>query len=841
VSLTVNDQCSQKTVTTSIQASCPSLPTAAMTITPTSPNFGIEWDSFASTYKGGFPPVTLDASGSIPATGSTGVTPLTYAFSTTGQPTGSMVGEPSPRGATPTAGVSIDIPGSYTFQLSVANAACQSLQQPTVSFSANCMTIGLSMKNRQGAVVSPPGQVSFISLWEGAGFGHVQLDATTTSYRSATASNLEGNYNSLRYTWTVLESPAGSIYEASGETTPVYEPSQTGWDYETRTNSVVETGNQTTTTTVYTKTRKMTTTVTTTTLFNHHYNKPITGFRPDKPGAYTISLKVNDGCRDSSMTATINAACNVFSVPKPEIRMADGAGFAGTLILSGNSYKRVVMDARSVAPGQSCDTLTYQWTITSAPATSKAKLTNPNGNVVSIVPDKDGVYTVNFTVTDGCFTPEPQQITLNVACPGDGISMSPPRIAVMDPRRTQLSSGSEEIRFTNATALGNDRFGGAYFQLSGQSSTNCTVRERRWYYSGRSNCDCYVPAAAPPVTPAPTAAGCKQCKKCHWSVKTFPCEWRQWKTSQYPDGCDGEGCRLPIATGTIPEQCQARFKCRAAGVYMLELEVDDCCSKKREEVPVTCKCAQELQVTLLDAQVNLKRCRVGGDRQFEDMSIYGSYLLTPSGRGAAPVDGACPTTAAPTMAPTAPIASGQCCPAAAPCTACTTCPQCNACSIVIQGGGGGTAVTPPTVPAPVPGTPPGAPGAFVPGAPDAPVPGSAPVPGIVPGPVPGAVPPPGVPAPDRVVPAPGVIPAPEVVPSPGAVDTAFVSTDDEEEVSTALLLGVIIPISIIMVGSIIGNIILFGRFRAAASAAAGADAGIQLSTSPTSVVVGRSV
>jgi hypothetical protein len=103
------------------------------------------------------------------------------------------------------------------------------------------------------------------------------------------------------------------------------------------------------------------------------------------------------------------------------------------------------------------------------------------------------------------------------------------------------------------------------------------------------------------------------------------------------------------------------------------------------------------------------------------------------------------------------------------------------------------------------------------------------------------VPPPGVPAPDRVVPAPGVIPAPEVVPSPGAVDTAFVSTDDEEEVSTALLLGVIIPISIIMVGSIIGNIILFGRFRAAASAAAGADAGIQLSTSPTSVVVGRSV
>lgn len=322
-------------------------------------------------------------------------------------------------------------------------------------------------------------------------------------------------------------------------------------------------------------------------------------------------------------------------------------------------------------------------------------------------------------------------------------------------------------------------------------------------------------------------------------MKSFPCEWRKWNAQQYPVGCDAEGCELAPATGTVPDQCQARFKCRASGLYMLELTVQDGCSSKSETVPVTCKCAQELQLNLIDAQVNLKRCRTGGARAFEDMSISASYGLTAAPRSQV-VSGACPTTPAPTMSPTAPATSGQCCPAAAPCTACTQCPQCNACSIVIQGGGGGAPVSPPVAPAPVPGTPTG----LTPDAPTTPSTGSVPAP-VSPGvlaPVPGNVPVPGALTPDRATPALG----PQVTPGTPVQDpsgASFTSTgaEEDEEVSTALLLGVIIPISVIMVGSIVANIMLFGKFKAAQAAAAGGDSGIQLSTSPTSVVVGRSV
>jgi hypothetical protein len=83
---------------------------------------------------------------------------------------------------------------------------------------------------------------------------------------------------------------------------------------------------------------------------------------------------------------------------------------------------------------------------------------------------------------------------------------------------------------------------------------------------------------------------------------------------------------------------------------------------------------------------------------------------------------------------------------------------------------------------------------------------------------------------------PGSVPA-ETPGSPA--NNVFVSTDSEEEVSSSLLLGVIIPISLVMVGSVIGNVILFNKLRAVASPAGSADAAV--SSSPTAVVVGRSV
>jgi len=860
VSLRVDDRCSMVNVQRTIVADCPSFPTASLALKNIATN-AVEWDSYLYPYQGGFPRITLDAAASNPATGAGPRDALQYAFSKITQPANSKNGAAAQISATTnSAGFTPDVKGQYVYSLTVNNGPCVSDVKPTVTLTANCMSLNLNILNGQGQVVSAPAAVSFTSSWTGVGFSQVDIDATGLEYIKTDGGRGNGNFNALKYTWTVGASPTGSVWEASVESGIQFLPSETGWAYKASTSTTADTGNGTVTITPYTRTRRQIKTITQTTLFNHHYNKPLTAFRPDKPGDYSITLRAEDGCTDATMTATISASCNPYTVPAVDVKMANGAPFSGVLRLTGNSYQRVVMDARTTAPGQPCDTLSYEWTITSKPEGSTADLANGYGNIASIVPDKPGMYSVTFVVSDGCSAPKSSVISLTVECPGNDIVMENPVVT-----SSQSGVATDEIRFLDGSKTGNAQFGNSFFTLSGSSTTNCTVQSRRWVYVGRSCAQSYTPSSAPP-TFAPIPADCPLEKTCQWKVLKFPCNYQSNQFFTNPLGCSGEGCNLETSAS-----CGATFRCRSAGTYTLQLTMSDGCSTTSDTVPVVCKCANQISADVMSPQVVvLKTCDgASKTRMFPTMDILGSYTQIPQRAGAAlPACPAAPAPAAATAAPVAPVATGQCCPAPAACPACTQCPQCAQCPFV--------PVAPAPAPMPVPGAAPGAvPAAPVPGAapaPFVPVPGA--IPGLAPAPVPGSVPAPAevpaetpgsaptVPAPipgtapTVPAPVPGSVPsAPRPTPGstpvaptvPGSVpaetpgsNNVFVSTDSEEEVSSSLLLGVIIPISLVMVGSVIGNVILFNKLRAVASpAAGGGDAAV--SSSPTAVVVGRSV
>jgi len=875
VNLQVDDKCSVNNLQRTVVADCPSFPTAALALKNIDTN-AVEWDSYLYPYQGGFPRVTLDASASTPATGAGPRDALQYVFSKISQPANSKNGPAAQISATTnSATFTPDVNGQYVYSLTVNNGPCRGDVKPTVTLTANCMTLNLNILNGQGQAVSAPAAVSFTSSWTGVGFSQVDIDGTGLEYIKTAGGRGDGNFNALAYTWTVGASPNGSYWEASVASGIQFLPSETTWAYKASTSTVADSGNGTVTITPYTKTRRQIKTVTTTTLFNHHYNKPLTAFRPDKPGDYSITLRAADGCTVATMTATISASCNPYTAPTVDVKMANGAPFSGVLRLDGHSYQRVVLDARTASPGQPCDTLSYEWTLTSKPDGSTADLANSYGNIASIVPDKPGMYSVSFVVSDGCSDPKSSVVSLTVECPGNDIVMDNPVVT-----SSQSGAATDEIRFLDGSKSGNAQFGNAFFTLSGSSTTDCTVKSRRWVYVGRSCAQSYTPSSAPP-TFAPIPTDCPLQKTCQWSVLKFPCNYQANQFFTNPLGCSGEGCNLETSAS-----CGATFRCRSAGTYTLQLTMSDGCSTTSDTVPVVCKCANQISADVMAPQVVvLKTCDgASKTRMFPVMDILGSYTQVPQRAGAALP--ACPTAPPPsaaTAAPVAPVATGQCCPAPAACPACTQCPQCAQCPYVAPAPGQA-----PSPLLPVPGAAPGAvPAAPVPGAapaPFVPVPGAVPgvVPGVVPGespaeapaPVPGSLPAPAVvpgttpgSAPTVPAPVPGSVPgAPRptpgstpVAPTPGSTPVAptvpgsvpavtpgspannvFVSTDSEEEVSSSLLLGVIIPISLVMVGSVIGNVILFNKLRAVASpAAGGADAAV--SSSPTAVVVGRSV
>lgn len=128
-------------------------------------------------------------------------------------------------------------------------------------------------------------------------------------------------------------------------------------------------------------------------------------FTPDVDGAYIISLVVNDGIEDSAFdNVTITAGTSAENPP-----VADAGNNAN--VVTGLS---VTLDGGSSYDPDG-DSLTYLWTLASAPAGSVSALSAATSVKPSFTPDVDGVYVINLVVNDGQFDSDVDNVRVTAA------------------------------------------------------------------------------------------------------------------------------------------------------------------------------------------------------------------------------------------------------------------------------------------------------------------------------------------------------------------------------------------------------------------------------------------
>jgi hypothetical protein len=138
-------------------------------------------------------------------------------------------------------------------------------------------------------------------------------------------------------------------------------------------------------------------------------------FVVDKPGTYVVQLLVNDGSVSSAPdTVTIST---INSKPVANAGADQEAHVGATVQLDGSGS--------TDADG---DTLTYQWSLASAPAGSSATLTNATTVQATFVPDVAATYVAQLIVNDGTVNSEPDTATVIVTV----VDTTPPPPADLD-------------------------------------------------------------------------------------------------------------------------------------------------------------------------------------------------------------------------------------------------------------------------------------------------------------------------------------------------------------------------------------------------------------------------
>lgn len=382
----------------------------------------------------------------------------------------------------------------------------------------------------------------------------------------------------------------------------------------------------------------------------------------------------------------------------------------------------------------------------------------------------------------------------------------------------------------------------AYFELKGDPKPaypqNCKVLKRQWILYDRQCAKSFTKTV--PVVPGKTQAKCAGFS-CTWRVKKFPCGWETtaYAANSWVENCNGENCELnPLKAGTTNAErnyatCIAPFRCRRPGTYTLELKVDDACSVKTTETVVVCRCASEVIIDGMKDVDVMKTCDdtnpKSTERVFKELRLT-AEIKTKTGRdvraGLTDYYTECPK---PAPAPAAP--AGTCCPAVVPCQACATCATCTACpgGSNLPGQGAQSGANPdqhdtPVVPGAILGAMPlstaGNGNTIVDSQPVAPVAENLDtyaVPGALlgMGAVPGAV----VPGSNGGVPGMSATASRNGDDFPYAEEilqkrSSLMSEDEQEtDVSSSMLLGVVIPISSIIVGSLIGNVLMLKKLR----------------------------
>jgi hypothetical protein len=138
-------------------------------------------------------------------------------------------------------------------------------------------------------------------------------------------------------------------------------------------------------------------------LINDESARPI--FTPDKAGDYTFTLVVNDGEKSSDPAiVTVSVSNNKNQPPQAKVKTAQTGGMVGeTISLDGSD-----------SSDEDGDTLTYDWTFKSKPASSRTKIEEPEASVTEFIPDKKGMYVVQLMVNDGKTDSSPSTVEFEI-------------------------------------------------------------------------------------------------------------------------------------------------------------------------------------------------------------------------------------------------------------------------------------------------------------------------------------------------------------------------------------------------------------------------------------------
>ena len=259
--------------------------------------------------------ITLNGSASSDANGD----PLTYSWSLTTRPAGSLAVLTNPTSVSPT--FTVDRDGSYVVQLFVNDGTVNSLPDTVTITSNNVAPVANAGPDQGGKL---PGAL-------------ITLNGSASS---------DANGDPLTYSWSLTTKPAGSPAVLANPT------------------SVSPT------------------------------------FTVDRAGDYVVQLIVNDGTVSSAPDSVIISTSNV--APVANAGPDQGGKLPGALITLNGS-------ASSDANG---DPLTYSWSLTTRPAGSLAVLTNPTSVSPTFTVDRDGSYVVQLFVNDGTVNSLPDTVTI---------------------------------------------------------------------------------------------------------------------------------------------------------------------------------------------------------------------------------------------------------------------------------------------------------------------------------------------------------------------------------------------------------------------------------------------
>ncbi|WP_102798712.1 PKD domain-containing protein [Bowmanella denitrificans] len=121
---------------------------------------------------------------------------------------------------------------------------------------------------------------------------------------------------------------------------------------------------------------------------------------------FVFRLTVTD---DDGATATDDIRVTVQDIPPPNQAPVAQAGTDTTIALG----QAVTLDGTASSDPDN-DSLTYAWTIESAPAGSAATITNANAATASITPDVLGSYAIGLVVNDGTIDSPMDVLTITV-------------------------------------------------------------------------------------------------------------------------------------------------------------------------------------------------------------------------------------------------------------------------------------------------------------------------------------------------------------------------------------------------------------------------------------------